>query len=109
MKAKDGLRLKINIGKKLFANLCQKYGFIKLVSEEEFLTKVNNSKYNKGEVLEQLVNSYYGKEWHKDNIQYNIKGDIEIAEKQVQIKYGIDGNLSSLKNIYNNYKLKQEI
>ena len=79
------------------------------MSSEEILEKVKNSKYNKGEILEQVVNNYYGKDWKKDNIQYDIQGDIEIAGKQVQIKYGIDGNLSSLKKIYNSYKAKQGI
>lgn len=79
------------------------------MTECDFLEKVKNSKYNKGEILEQLVNNYYGKDWEKDNIRYDIQGDIEIAGKQVQIKYGIDGNLSSLKKIYNSYKAKQEI
>ena len=58
-----------------------------LCSLDEFITEVENSKYNKGEIFEKFVTEYFGQEWKKDNIPFTEAGDIEINGIAYQIKY----------------------
>lgn len=58
-----------------------------LCSQMYFDTVVNSSKYNKGEIFEQMVTEYYGQEWTKDNVPFTEDGDLTVNGIAYQIKY----------------------
>lgn len=58
-----------------------------ICSTEYFDDLVNNSKYNRGEILEKLVTEIEaGKEWKKDHVPFTEAGDVEINGIAYQIK-----------------------
>lgn len=44
-------------------------------------------KYNAGEHFEHYIHELNGKVWVKDNVPFNVAGDIEINGEQIQIKF----------------------
>lgn len=79
------LRFKPNRKQKEFLMASGK--MITITTKENFDTLFKNTKYNRGEIFEKLVNEYFGKEWKKDNIPFTKKGDIEINDISYQIKF----------------------
>ena len=58
-----------------------------LCSKMYFDSVVANSKYNKGEIFEQMVTEFYGQEWTKDNVPFTDDGDLTVDGVAYQIKY----------------------
>lgn len=59
-----------------------------ICSAEYFEDLVNNSKYNKGEILEKLVTEIEaGKKWEKDKTPFTMAGDVDINGVAYQIKF----------------------
>lgn len=58
-----------------------------ICSVETFVTEVENSKYNRGEIFEKFITELNGQEWVKDNIPFTKAGDIEINGTAYQIKF----------------------
>lgn len=58
-----------------------------LCSKDYFEHIVEVSKYNKGEIFEQLVSEYFGIAWEKDNVPFTKGGDIEVNGVAYQIKF----------------------
>lgn len=58
-----------------------------LMSEKYFEECVADSKYNRGELFEKAITEKFGQEWVKDNVPFNVAGDIEIDGVPYQIKY----------------------
>lgn len=52
-----------------------------------FLTKVYESRYNKGEIFEKLVTERLGHKWVKDTIPFTKAGDIIYKNISYQIKF----------------------
>ena len=48
---------------------------------------LNDNKYNRGKCFEKFVFEINSQIWKKDSTPFNVAGDIEIAGKQVQIKF----------------------
>lgn len=48
---------------------------------------LDDDKWNKGEMFEKYVTEYFGQEWEKDTIGFDIQGDIRLDEKEIQIKF----------------------
>lgn len=47
-----------------------------------------DSKYNRGENFERMVTEKLtGRKWEKDNIAWNVQGDIEWNGMQIQVKF----------------------
>lgn len=64
-------------------------GATPICSEQMFDDMVASSKYNNGEVFEQMVTEQmFGQEWVKDNVPYTEGGDVESADGVAyQIKF----------------------
>lgn len=58
-----------------------------LMSEKYLEECVAESKYNRGELFEKFITERFGQEWVKDNVPFNVAGDIEINGIPYQIKY----------------------
>lgn len=56
-------------------------------SEKYFLDTVANSTYNKGEIFEKMETEKVGQTWIKDNVPFNIDGDLTVDGIAYQIKY----------------------
>ena len=83
---KDGyaLKFKVNNSERLYLLTL---GARVLCSTDYFNHLVKTTRYNKGETYERLVTEYYNQEWHKDNIDYRVQGDITINGTEIQVKY----------------------
>ena len=62
-----------------------------LMSVEYFNDLVADSKYNRGEIFEKVITERFGQVWEKDNIPFNLAGDIEINGVAYQIKFEKSG------------------
>ena len=58
-----------------------------ICSQKFFEETVANSKYNKGEIFEQMVTEFYGQTWTKDTIPFTEDGDLTVDGIAYQIKY----------------------
>lgn len=58
-----------------------------ICSEQLFKDAVAASKYNKGEIFEQMITNMAGQEWQKDNLKFWEAGDITIDGIAYQIKF----------------------
>ena len=59
-----------------------------ICSAKFFNEMVENTKYNRGEILEKLVTEIEaGKVWEKDNIPFTEAGDVEINGIPYQVKF----------------------
>lgn len=58
-----------------------------LCSADYFNMAVAESRYNKGEIFEKMVTEKAGQEWHKDNVPFTERGDININGIEYQIKF----------------------
>jgi hypothetical protein len=38
-------------------------------------------------MFEKFITEYFGQEWEKDTVGFDIQGDIRIDEKEIQIKF----------------------
>lgn len=58
-----------------------------ICSKAFFEETATASKYNKGEIFEQMITEKAGQAWVKDNIPFTDAGDIEINGTAYQIKF----------------------
>ena len=58
-----------------------------LCTKSKFLSEVENSKYNKGEIFEKLIAEKHNQKWQKDNRKFTESGDIIINGIHYQIKF----------------------
>lgn len=58
-----------------------------LCSVDYFLSEVEKSKYNKGEIFEKMITESFGQEWEKDSIPFTDAGDVEYYGIAYQIKF----------------------
>ena len=77
------LRFKPNVDQKVYMLQFAKV----LCSVEFFDDMVKASKYNKGEIFEQLMTEHYGQTWVKDNVPFTDDGDITVDGVAYQIKF----------------------
>jgi len=60
----------------------------KVICSEKYFNEVYaKSKYNKGEIFEQIVTEYFGQVWTKDSIPFTEDGDITVNGIAYQIKF----------------------
>lgn len=90
------LKIRVRVSAKLKAMLIASGKAIICGTADE-LTK--DSKYNRGENFERIITELLtGKEWVKDNVPFNVAGDIEWNGEQVQIKLD-DAELTNEKTL----------
>lgn len=58
-----------------------------LISEQDFIELVNNSKYNKGEIFEKLITELYNQVWYKDSVPFYQGSDLIVDNISYQIKF----------------------
>lgn len=58
-----------------------------LISEQDFIKLINNSKYNKGEIFEKLITESYNQKWYKDSVPFYQGGDLTVNNITYQIKF----------------------
>lgn len=58
-----------------------------LCTESAFLSEVENTIYNRGEIFEKMITEKLGGMWKKDNIRVDKGADIEISEKLFSVKF----------------------
>lgn len=58
-----------------------------LISEQDFIKLVNNSKYNKGEIFEKLITELYNQKWYKDSVPFYQGSDLTVNNISYQIKF----------------------
>lgn len=56
-------------------------------SKNHFDNLVTNSKYNKGEIFEQLITEINGQIWKKDSVPFWQSGDLKINNIDYQLKF----------------------
>ena len=58
-----------------------------LCDEADFEAMFKASKYNRGEIFEELIFERYGQSWNKDAVPFTDAGDIVIDGVHYQIKF----------------------
>ena len=58
-----------------------------LCTKSKFMSEVENSKYNKGEIFEKMITEKNNQKWEKDNKKFTECGDIVINGTHYQIKF----------------------
>lgn len=54
---------------------------------DDFNSKLQLFKYNRGELFEKLITEFFGQVWYKDYIPFTQAGDIVINDTPYQIKF----------------------
>lgn len=85
--SKGGLKLRLRVTKAMKEQWIASGKATYIMTEKNFNKQVNESIYNKGEILEKITTEKRGQEWIKDSIRYDQAGDINLKRDRIQVKF----------------------